>query len=281
MSIDKDAIEGVDIERISLGKVLSGIRRLSLGSVLWLLGGAFAALVVSFQVGQWWIENHRGERNIVVPPPSVLKIVDLPTPSSVGTDLLKDISVFDLRAWVPVQGADRNRRISPVNYINYLHLRKTKAVGKYIIHYGTGGYAIDLRCVTHSFVVYQRNASPQHLQGKEYAVEVDISHEQVDKEFLIVVEATYWNGFSNIESESASTYTDRDINSLGELALIVLFPETKPFTSYELLEGSSDTENVTPYRGVHAFYADSNKRFIYWSVRQREPDHHYKLQWGW
>ena len=274
---------GLDIQGLSIRDVVGATQRLSLGSIAWILGLTFTSVAGIWGGGVWWGSQIRAQSEgaLVVPPASVRQVNELPSNSPEGTELLKDISVFDLRSWVPVPPRDRERRVSPVNYINYLHIRKTHNISSYVIHYGTAGYAIDLRCVTHECSVLQREPSPQHLGQKEYAVAVDVSNEAVGKEFLIVIEATYWNGFGDAANESASTYTDHDIGPLGELALIVLFPESKPFKEYRLLEGGDNANTPRVYRGSHSLYPDVNKRFVYWSIQERKPDQHYRLEWTW
>jgi hypothetical protein len=195
-------------------------------------------------------------------------------------DLIKDISVFDLRSWKPTPTEAKGSRYSPVNYINYLHVRKKQPAKTYVAHYATGGYAIDLRCITQQANVLQ-SVSSDHPGQKAYSIEVDIEREPVGSEFLIVVEGTYWNGFANELEESAETYTDRDISKLGELALVVLFPEVKPFSTFELLTKRSDSQEYKPYVDNSRFYADRNNQFIYWSVRGREPNSHYRMKWKW
>jgi hypothetical protein len=276
--------DALEVEKLSIGDIVQSVRRLSIGSVVWLIGLLVTAFAGVWGASHWWTlrETSVPKTGLSIVPPAIAQPVgELPQPSIEGTDLLKDISVFDLRSWTPTGAAAMVRRESPVNYINYLHLKKVRPIEKYVIRYGTEGYAIDLRCITHAFTVLERERSPQQTSGKQYALEVDISSEPVGREFLLVVEATYWNGFSNPNEEYASTYTDTDINPSGELALIVLFPESKPFTEYKLLDGPSEGDAMDAYRGVHSFYADSNKRFIYWSIRERKVNHRYKLHWKW
>jgi hypothetical protein len=214
----------------------------------------------------------------VVPKPDVRPVDELPEARS-PLDVLKDISVFDLRAWRPVPAEGQAGRISPANYINYLHVRKNRDADTLVAHYQTGGYAIDIRCITHKFDVSRKEQPTEHAEGHEYAIEVDVSQEPLGSEFLIVIEATYWNGFRDVMQEAASTYTDDDIADLGELALVVLFPPSKPFKQVRRFE--SDSKGMTPYRGVDSFYEDVNRGFVYWSIRQRRPDWHYMLEWDW
>ncbi len=64
----------------------------------------------------------------VVPPPKNLTVVpELNEPEGDAFRLLRDISIFDLRAWKPVPPAlMKTQRVSPVSYINYLHVKKVR-----------------------------------------------------------------------------------------------------------------------------------------------------------
>ncbi|HSU69562.1 MAG TPA: hypothetical protein VLJ39_21945 [Tepidisphaeraceae bacterium] len=197
--------------------------------------------------------------------------------------LLRDQSVWDLRGWKDTPPDKQGSRFSPANYLNYLHVKKTRPTQKYAAHFETSGYAIDLRCITHDAKVYERLAGHdrQHATGKEYQVEVDVSSVPVDQEFLIVIEATYWNGFQG-EHQDASTYTDADTGDLGELGLIVLFPDSRPFkpSTVNLFNGPSP-EQLRPFRGDSSFYKDLDGRFLYWDIRPRLPNQHYTVKWDW
>lgn len=220
---------------------------------------------------------------VVVPFQNTNVVRKLPEESNAALyDLFKDISIFDLRQWKPTPDSLKNTRHSPANYINYLHLKKSRPLDKIVIHYATTGFAIDMRCITNSFDFYQQQNPTVHngQVWKEYALVIDVSSMPLDREFLIVVEATYWNGFRNLQSEDAATYTDAEANELDELGLIVFFPEAKPFTNYQFLD-KPENGMEDSYRGVQSFYADINRKYIYWSVKDRQPSHHYKLKWNW
>src|SRR5215216_1876086 len=180
-----------------------------------------------------YIARGAGEKppaiQVVPVPDQITKTSKLADSSSPGISILKDISIFDLRSWRQVPPDQVDKRYSPVNYINYLHVKKTRPEKRLIAHYATGGSAIDLRCITHGAKIYLREDPEEHAgsEVKEYAVEVDIEDVPVGKEFLVVIEATYWNSFQDPLNESASTYTDDDIDELNELALIILLPESK------------------------------------------------------
>lgn len=218
----------------------------------------------------------------VVPQVAASSVQALPEETSGDQyfDLFKDISVFDLRSWRPTSKTEMQTRHSPANYTNYLNLRKKKDQAKYVARYSTSGYAIDMRSITHTGVLYT-TTDTQHEGNKQYAIEVNVAAEPVGKDFLLVVEGTYWNGFANEAEESASTYTDSDITKLGELGLAILFPEGKPFTSFELLQRQKGWQDFVPLSEGSKFYADKSQLFIYWSITTRTPDTEYKVVWKW
>jgi len=221
--------------------------------------------------------------NNLVPATDATPVAHLPesTPAD-NYSVLKDISIFDLRSWKETPDSLRNkRRFSPVNYINYMHIKKLKDINKFTAHYATSGFAIDMRCITHKASILREDKSGVHEGQTRYAVEVDISEVPLNDEFLIVVEATYWNSYNNLLTESSSTYTDNEIDGLKELSLIIFLPEGKPFKSYQLRRQVHEREEELYTHNIGTVYPDETKRFIYWSVGSITADTHYKIQWDW
>lgn len=219
----------------------------------------------------------------VVPPPVTTKTVEaFGEMSDAAFQLLRDNSIFDLRSWRQVPESEKDNRYSPANYINYLHVKKVKPVKNYYARYSTPGHhIIDLRCITHHAQILRREQPKEHPGENEYAIEVDVSEMPVNQEFLIVIEATYWNIFQNQKEEMAATYTDEDITALGELGLIVLFPENKPFTGYSLWSHPNTNERDEQYILPSILYPDKGGKFIYWSITTRKTNSTYTLKWTW
>jgi hypothetical protein len=242
------------------------------------------AFAIQKYFGEKGLAGKPGNSIPTVPITPTKDVPDLPEGGNPSFQLLKDISIFDLRGWNPITEQEKKAgRTSPVNYINYLHLIKTDPNAKvYRAHYSTSGYAIDIRCISHrTMEILKSENSRDHPGELRYAVDIDVSEVDLNTEFLLVIEATYWNGFSNQKQDTASTYTDKDITKLGELALIVLFPEGKPFKQADRLVRESNSDFFVPYVKKDSFYPDPNRKFIYWSVLTRSPDHHYQLKWDW
>ncbi|MBX3159189.1 MAG: hypothetical protein KF773_24685 [Deltaproteobacteria bacterium] len=222
----------------------------------------------------------------VVPVPIVSRGVEN-NPTDFST--LRDISIFDLRAWKPVPPDKTTGRVSPANYINYIHIRRNSREAKtFHGHYATSGSVIDLRAITHPYTVQEVRDLPttaprdrqcdfhQHC----FVIDVDVSGTPVDTEFLIVIEATYWNGFPG-DASDAMTYTDADVNSLAELGLFVLFPLDKPFWSDHVTWQCGKDETFREYMKPSYYFKDRDNHFIYWAVQKPAADCHYRVDWKW
>jgi predicted acylesterase/phospholipase RssA len=235
---------------------------------------------------------HIGGTFTAVPPqdPKLVKWLPGDNPPD-EFQTIRDISMWDLRGWTSVSTFS-SPRTSPANFINYLHVRKKKTTANaYRAHYETQGSLIDAHCITHSsnlestIGIAPLPTSPNHTgekDAKEYDVVVDVSNEPVGKEFLIVIEATYWNGFQENVGK-VTTYSDLDISGLEELAVFVLLPESRPLKhpwyTYRASAAAADTEVTFKKQSITA--TDQTGRFIYWSITDREPSHHYSINWKW
>jgi len=223
--------------------------------------------------------------NVVVPPQQT----QIASKFAKGDDtsafsLTQDVSVFDLRAWRPVprnpDGSVVQARVSPVNYINYLHIQKIKEASYFYAEFSTSGYAIDLRCITHNADPPQQIPANRNQPQNNYLLKIDVSREPVNKEFMIVIEGTYWNGFKD-SADYAETYADKDAKDLEDLSLFILFPQNKPFT--KLIKYEINEPDTVPheYRGLESFFQPSDGQCVYWSIRKPKPYSDYQLEWNW
>ena len=194
-----------------------------------------------------------------------------------------DASVFDLRAWRPVAPyLAFTRPMSPANYTNYLRVVKQRPCERLYAHYATGGYGINLQCITHAFRAYEAADNVHGKEGaKNYALEVDISREPVGAVFFVLVQATYWNGFRDNSTGDAMTYIDAKGQLPEELSLCVLFPSGKPSRSLELSTSRDDGKTWPTYPLQQEAFRDDSGRFVRWTIKDRSPDTHYRIAWKW
>lgn len=195
-------------------------------------------------------------------------------------EIIKHIRVVDLRSRIPVPLEKRSvEPISPVTWTRYVLLKKISKDVDYIdFEFGTTGWDIDARCLTHEYKI--RKPEQPHLHGETeltaQIVRVDIRNEPVDKLFLIINEATYWNGFSGEDTEWASMTA----NQKETIALVLLFPEDKPLINYELT-ASKHGEVPKTFREPSVVIPSENKLVLLWRVEEPTPNYSYRVDWAW
>ncbi len=198
--------------------------------------------------------------------------------------LIKDMSIFDLRGWKYVPDSLLSRPISPIKFTNYLHVKKIRELDSIAFHLGSSTSTIPrINCLTHqSEVRIIKNAHHKvNSNMKSYGINIDVSDEPINSEFLIVVESIYYNSFNNPNEENCETYTDNEITFLNELGLMVILPESKAFKGeIKRIKISSD-EKESAFTGLSNWYVDKDNRFAYWNIKNLRPNHHYKLKWNW
>jgi hypothetical protein len=121
---------------------------------------------------------------------------------------------------------------------------------------------------------------PQQLE-KEFAVAVDVSKEPVGKVFLVLINATYWNGFSDAAQGDASTYTDDTPPEPSDLSLLVLFPSRKMGEGIRLDTTPNEKDQWKPYADQSEAHIDTVGHYLYWNIRRKAPGHHFRVSWNW
>ncbi len=194
-----------------------------------------------------------------------------------GFETLRDVSVWDLRAWKKVPSGNTNDRYSPVNYVNYLHVKRTRpGTGPYVAHYSTEGDAIDIRCLTHHCEQLEVKPAVAPTRHK-YEVRVD---NVGAGESLLVIEATYWNSFQK-PHEWVVTYAENDAGKLLELVTFILLPESRKMVGYNtvFMEGEGRSEKA--FLAPSTIYKDAAGHVLFWSVPKPEKGFFYKVYWDW
>ena len=218
------------------------------------------------------------ERSGVPTPAQTVKT--LPEETSSGIVTRQDLSVFDLRYATATQVG--GAMVTGTSYLNLLRVSKTSGVDAIVAHYSTSGERIEFACVTHSCKVFQE-AMPVHPGEHTYALQIDVSREPLGREFLILVQATYWGGFRLSETQqSAYTYTDSDTSRLSDLRLVVLLPESKPAKGWGLwVQGDSAGAEWKRYEETADLSVDPGGRYFQWQIRHLNPSSHYRFDWTW
>lgn len=188
-------------------------------------------------------------------------------------------TTFDFRSWVPVSDSGR---VSPVPVRDKLHLVKHKPIEKIPFTYSTSGHSIDLRTDRRFRVLRQK---PTGLIGggeeKQYAIEFDVSDLQIDTEFEVNIEATYWNGFRNATQYEFSTYAD-DTNAKNcPIELEGLYNSTNFPSSFAVVKkayGDAPWEVLDP--GSYLIDTDRSKFKILLTITKFDSKTVYGIQVG-
>ena len=91
-----------------------------------LISAAASGFTVYFSSKDEITKTEKDEKPVVVVPIQNTNLVkELPEESNSDLyQLIKDISIFDLRQWKAVPDSLKDTRYSPANYTNYLHIKK-------------------------------------------------------------------------------------------------------------------------------------------------------------
>lgn len=260
-------------------QIMGGLSR----DALLALAVVFMTLVAILGWGFGIFQARRAQAAPTVPHSVQFSVKELPDNLPGELLLESDLSIFDLRFWKPVPEDKRWQPVSPVNYTNYLRITKTKPVKYFYAHYATSGTGIDFQCPSNPFRVLKAEAKNLHVAEGErsYAVEIDISHEPVGETFLVLLQATYWNGFRDENSGDAATYTGGDPVVPKELGLLILFPNSKKCRDLRLETGPNSHPDWTEYGNQREATVSSDGTSVYWNIHNKKPDHHYKMVWHW
>ena len=221
----------------------------------------------------------------VVPKPSETTIenVDhIDHPNYQSLVFVKDIRVVDLRAIQKIPEEMKDQPYSPATWTRYTLVRKIANVDDIRFQFATTGVGLSPRCLTHPFTL--RRAIDFDIHGKRilkqnWEVVVDVSSVPIGQEFLIITEATYWNGFRGENGDWASIKAQND--STEEIGLLVLFPEKKPYKSYNLFSYPHTNRNRKPFRGKMSLFPSETFKTLFWKIPNPQFNYAYELEWIW
>lgn len=200
---------------------------------------------------------------------------------------LRDASYLDLRSsqsqpwftrlpgWGRLTG--RHTRIRPATLVNYMLIKKV--AGAEVIHmkYSTSG-TLDMRCLTHP-CTFRKAYEHDHEVGE---ITADVRDVQVNEEFTLITEVTYWNAFSGTEGDDYSTYTHNQTLQPEEISVIITFPELQRFRAVDVLETPPGAEQPRPVQGPARSIPANDGGTYYWSTSRPGPGRWYfTLKWTW
>lgn len=215
-----------------------------------------------------------------VAPAEEAKIVStIADPKYDGFKILKNVRIIDLRGRIPVPPEKKaTEKISPATVVNYILMKRLTE--KHFVEFeaATTGMGIDARSLTHKYELI--TTRQPHFHGnrrvKPVVLNIDVSNEPIGREFLIINEMTFWNGFTGEEGDWAAMHRFQN----EDIIISVLFPEKKPVKSYEFLEYKQGQEPET-FRGRHKSYVSKNGLVLFWGQEELKHGFVYEVKWRW
>lgn len=214
----------------------------------------------------------------------VANVADIPDPSYEGFVFKRDVSIIDLRASRDVPDHQKKELYSPVTLMNHMTLRKTRPEKSISFTYATSGVLVNPRCLTHPYVL-KKTMKPDvhgdHTLKEVWELEINLEEVPIDQEFFLAVEATYWNAFEAPKQRNFSTYAN-DQSEPEELSITLLFPEKRPFKSYNLLaypHDAEDSNKAQPFQGTPRITKAKDNLSIYWMIPKAQTGYAYEIRW--
>ncbi len=220
--------------------------------------------------------------SIVPKPTKYVEVAEAAEPTYEGFHLLKDIRVIDLRSRIPIPKDKKGKEYSPVTWTRYTLLEKLTQDREFVdFEFGTTGLDVYVRCLTHEYIL--RKVTGPHFHGNielknTWQIRVGVKDVELNEDFLIINEATYWNAFSGeIKEWAAMTVTEKTDLS----AMVILFPKDKPFKKYKLYAYPHGSRKLKQFRGESVVIPSENDQVLLWRIEEPKEGYTYQVNWTW
>jgi hypothetical protein len=109
-------------------------------------------------------------------------------------------------------------------------------------------------------------------------IAIDVSDIPMSRELELVIQTTSWDSLQVPEDYwvGVAGYPRADV-----VSLLILFPDDRPYSDYELTVSTQTREGTTPFPGPRALYADSEHRNLYWRIPEPQNQMVYMVRWTW
>lgn len=216
-------------------------------------------------------------------PPSskVSMVAKIEEPNYESFEIIKKVLFLDLRSRRKIPDDKLNERYSPVTLLTTFRVIKKTEKDTISFKYSTTGIGLSSRCLTHYAEWNKAEQADVHgdkILKTSWELVVNVSKMPLNKEFDIVTEVTYWNGFRDEEGDWFSTFATKEIKGLS---LMILFPLEKKFKSIKRYGYKHGTIAKSPFKGAEIWNESEDKSTLYWGIPDPIPDFAYQIDWKW
>lgn len=266
-----------------------GEKKIELKGPAWLLLVAMGVLMVASPILTVFAQR---PSDVTVPPITVQRVQeneDLPEENNPSFQFVSDLSLLDLRQsqeepWYAIfrhiLDADKNQRIKPSVLRNIMVIRKLAPANELVLSYSTSG-KLYVRCLTHAATYKEKEITQNGKSTDTWALIVDVSAMPLNTDFDVIVEATYFNAFSDSTGSDYSTYGNKQ-DAAENLSVVLFFPESKPMKSVDVIEYPPNGGPGTPFQGSARQHPEEGGGLTYyWTTNNTRSGYYYKLAWTW
>lgn len=211
----------------------------------------------------------------------IKQVEKIETSDNARFDILNDDRIVDMRGWKEVPSDRLNEPHSLIAVTRRLRMMKNAEVPHFEMQARTTGLDVVLACPETYPCSYEAQKAESFVgqeRMKVRKVSVDVSSIEVGREFDLRVMQTYVN--------SMQTAVEQWFGLIGYKksflsSLLLIFPDRRPFKSYELKVVATDKSTPVDYAGTRVVLEDPERKWIYWQIPKPQAGHVYRLNWIW
>lgn len=113
---------------------------------------------------------------------------------------------------------------------------------------------------------------------KRRQVRADVSAIPVGSEFDTRIESVY---FGSLQSHDEQWFGVVGNGESVKVAMLMLFPEAKPFRTFELKVAPTRNAPPEPYTGPVITFAGEDNSWLYWEIVSPQAGFVYRVDWEW
>jgi len=217
-----------------------------------------------------------------VPPHPVTFVDVVPAMNQTAFRVLDDDRVIDLRGWKRLAPGEDPKECFVLN-TSRQRLAKVEAIDVQISEARTTGSGLVIRSMS-ATAASARLVSPKapvvvgRQSMKVLQIHSDVRDIPLFGEFDRHDRMTYLGSLQNADEQWFG------VIGTGEsvkVAMLMLFPESNPFLTYDLQVAVDRKADSVAYSGPRITFVSPDHRWLYWEISEPKPGHVYRVEWTW
>jgi serine/threonine protein kinase len=196
-------------------------------------------------------------------------------------DVISDERIIDLRLWREVPPEKLSELYCAVNTMRRVRLRKIKPVREYDFEVRTSGLDVFSTCLSpypFSEIGLKGDSFVGMDRMKVRRLLIDVSTVPENTEFDLRTAETFWN---TEQTERELWFGIIGYNQSFKVAMLMLFPPSKPYKDFTLMVSRTVKDQPTAYEGPKLLLSGSQHDWLYWEVPNPREGYVYRLHWSW